>query len=160
MIDEDFFASGSSAELDRRVDGDAFLSGGRVENALFGGWQMNGILSIQSGHTFTPTFNVNVANADAGHRKRLLFRHRRARLRSSGSDTTIEVDIAAPAAMRAAFDTVHRKRFGYVEERAELIVDTLMVDAIAASEGFGAGVAPAGPGARRVRCRWWSGGCG
>ena len=30
MVDEDFFGAGTSVELDKRVDGDAFLSGGRV----------------------------------------------------------------------------------------------------------------------------------
>jgi cytoskeletal protein CcmA (bactofilin family) len=30
MIDEDFFAGGAAGELDKRVDGDAYISGGRV----------------------------------------------------------------------------------------------------------------------------------
>ena len=34
--------------------------------------------------------------------------------------------------MRSAFETLHRKRFGYVDE-AEPVLDTLTVDAIASS---------------------------
>ena len=41
---------------------------------------------------------------------------RRARLRTPGSDTTIEVELGAADEMRAAFEALHRKRFGYVEE--------------------------------------------
>jgi len=55
---------------------------------------------------------------------------RRARLRTIGSDTTLEVMLSSAAEMRSAFETLHRRRFGYVDE-AEPIVDTLTVDAIA-----------------------------
>ena len=48
----------------------------------------------------------------------------------AGSDTTLEVELGTADAMRAAFDALHRKRFGYVDE-AEPIVDTLTVEAIA-----------------------------
>jgi len=54
---------------------------------------------------------------------------RRARLRTPGSDTTLEVELGSSEEMRAAFDTLHRKRFGYVED-VEPIVDTLTVEAI------------------------------
>ncbi len=57
---------------------------------------------------------------------------RRARLRAPGSDTTLEVEIGSPAEMRVAFDTLHRKRFGYVED-VEPIVDALTVEAIGSS---------------------------
>ncbi|MEO7634419.1 MAG: hydantoinase B/oxoprolinase family protein, partial [Sphingomicrobium sp.] len=60
---------------------------------------------------------------------------RRARLRTAGSDTTIEIPIAAPAQMRADFATVHERRFGYVDEAAEVIVDTLIVEAVGRSGG-------------------------
>src|SRR5688572_25064119 len=58
--------------------------------------------------------------------------HRRARLRTPGSDTAFEVDIAAPADMRTAFEALHRRRFGYVEGN-EPIVDALIVEAVSAS---------------------------
>ena len=57
---------------------------------------------------------------------------RRARLRTPGSDTTITVDLGTGDQMRSAFEALHRKRFGYVDE-AEPILDTLTVDAVANS---------------------------
>jgi 5-oxoprolinase (ATP-hydrolysing) len=54
----------------------------------------------------------------------------RARLRTAGSDTTIESGIASPADMRATFADLHRRRFGYWDEDAEVIVDALVVEAI------------------------------
>ncbi|HXD47751.1 MAG TPA: hydantoinase B/oxoprolinase family protein, partial [Gemmatimonadaceae bacterium] len=63
--------------------------------------------------------------------------NRRGRLRTIGSDTTLEIAIAPPDEMRRAFAELHRKRFGYVEESAEIIVDALVVEAIARTEaGF------------------------
>jgi 5-oxoprolinase (ATP-hydrolysing) len=59
---------------------------------------------------------------------------RRARLRTAGSDTTIEIGIAAADAMRGDFEALHRRRFGYVDEAAEVIVDALVVDAIARTD--------------------------
>src|SRR5688500_17938404 len=58
--------------------------------------------------------------------------HRRARMRTPGSDTAFEIDIAAPVAMRAEFEALHRRRFGYVEG-SEPIVDALVVEAIGSS---------------------------
>ena len=56
----------------------------------------------------------------------------RAKLRTPGSDTTLEVGVGTADEMRATFEALHRKRFGYVDE-AEPIVDALTVDAIASS---------------------------
>ncbi len=56
---------------------------------------------------------------------------RRARLRAAGSDTTLEIAVGGAAQMRAEFAELHRKRFGYVDEGAEVIVDALVVEAIA-----------------------------
>ena len=55
---------------------------------------------------------------------------RRARLRTAGSDTTIEIAIASPDEMRATFAQVHRRRFGYWEDDAEVIIDALVVEAV------------------------------
>ena len=66
-----------------------------------------------------------------GERVELL---RRARLRTAGSDTTLEIAISRPDEMHAAFSELHRKRFGYWDEGAEVIVDTLIVEAIGRSE--------------------------
>jgi len=53
-----------------------------------------------------------------------------ARLRTAGSDTTLELAIDVPEAMRANFAELHRRRFGYMDEGAEVIVDALAVEAI------------------------------
>jgi 5-oxoprolinase (ATP-hydrolysing) len=58
---------------------------------------------------------------------------RRARLRTTGSDTTIEIGIASPEQMRSEFAGLHQRRFGYMDEGAEVIVDALVVEAIARS---------------------------
>jgi 5-oxoprolinase (ATP-hydrolysing) len=58
---------------------------------------------------------------------------RRARLRTAGSDTTLEIGIGAPEQMRATFAELHRKRFGYWEENAQVIVDALVVEAVGKS---------------------------
>jgi 5-oxoprolinase (ATP-hydrolysing) len=78
---------------------------------------------------------------------------RRARLRTAGSDTTLEIGIAPRGEMLAAFSALHRKRFGYWEEDAEVIVDALVVEAVgrsstpveAAMSATGAGETTSGP---------------
>ncbi|HLO21327.1 MAG TPA: hydantoinase B/oxoprolinase family protein, partial [Sphingomicrobium sp.] len=59
---------------------------------------------------------------------------RRARLRAAGSDTTLEIAVGPAAQMRTEFAELHRKRFGYVDESAEVIVDALVVEAIARTQ--------------------------
>jgi len=58
---------------------------------------------------------------------------RRGRLRTAGSDTTIEIALGPRDEMHAAFSELHRRRFGYWDERADVIVDALVVEAIAKS---------------------------
>ena len=60
--------------------------------------------------------------------------HRRARLRTAGSDTTLEIAITSTEQMRRDFAELHRRRFGYVDDGAEVIVDALVVEAIAQTE--------------------------
>jgi 5-oxoprolinase (ATP-hydrolysing) len=55
---------------------------------------------------------------------------RRARLRTAGSDTTIEIAVAPAERMHADFSELHRRRFGYWDEDAEVIVDALVVEAV------------------------------
>ena len=77
----------------------------------------------------------------------------RARLRTTGSDTTLDIAIASAPDMHAAFTELHKKRFGYVDEGAEVIVDALVVEAIghtppppkSASEAAAAGEVIDGP---------------
>jgi 5-oxoprolinase (ATP-hydrolysing) len=57
---------------------------------------------------------------------------RRARLRTAGSDTTLEMPVGSIDEMYAAFSDLHRRRFGYWDE-GEVIVDALVVEAIAKS---------------------------
>jgi hypothetical protein len=46
--------------------GQHFLNRGGVVNAVLGGWQLNGILTMQSGRVFTPTLSVNASNSAGG----------------------------------------------------------------------------------------------
>ena len=88
-------------------------------------------------------FSAGVSSLEAAARSDLIDQgfeaeqmrfERRAKLRTPGSDTTLEVGIGTAAEMQSAFEALHRKRFGYVDG-AEPIVDTLSVDAIAMSPG-------------------------
>ena len=56
---------------------------------------------------------------------------RRARVRTSGSDTTIEIPVGPVEDMLATFTQLHRRRFGYWDDDAEVIIDALVVEAIA-----------------------------
>ena len=58
---------------------------------------------------------------------------RRTRLRTAGSDTTLEVAVGPRSEMHAAFAALHRKRFGYWDESARVIVDALIAEAIGRS---------------------------
>src|SRR6478672_7256497 len=55
---------------------------------------------------------------------------RRARLRTAGSDTTLEIGITSPEQMRDEFASLHKLRFGYWDKGAEVIVDALVVEAV------------------------------
>jgi len=65
--------------------------------------------------------------------------NRRARLRTSGSDTTLDIAIGPADEMHAAFDELHRRLFGYLDERSEVIVDALVVEAVGKSSPASAG---------------------
>ncbi|MEZ5862970.1 MAG: hydantoinase B/oxoprolinase family protein [Geminicoccaceae bacterium] len=54
----------------------------------------------------------------------------RAHIRYAGTDTPIEVTLAAPAAMRAAFEAEHKSRYGFTVEGRGLVVETLTVEGI------------------------------
>jgi 5-oxoprolinase (ATP-hydrolysing) len=80
---------------------------------------------------------------------------RRARVRTPGSDTTLEIELAAPCAMRAAFADLHRRRFGYVEE-SEPVLDTLIVEAVASTGTEAVFSQPPGSGAEPRQAGEWS----
>ena len=56
--------------------------------------------------------------------------HRRARLKYEGTDTPLQVPFGPPAAMRAAFDALHRRRFGFTAPERALVVEALSVEAV------------------------------
>ncbi|MFL6830505.1 MAG: hydantoinase B/oxoprolinase family protein, partial [Sphingomicrobium sp.] len=58
---------------------------------------------------------------------------RRARLRTAGSDTTLDIAIGPAEQMRSAFSDLHHRRFGYWDEGEDVIVDALVVEAIGKS---------------------------
>ncbi len=80
---------------------------------------------------------------------------RRARLRAPGSDTTIEVGVADASAMRAAFEELHRKRFGYVEDE-EPVIEALSVEAVAATDTSFVAALPPGAGAEAISTGHWT----
>ncbi|MDQ1159162.1 5-oxoprolinase (ATP-hydrolyzing) [Sphingomonas sp. SORGH_AS 950] len=55
-------------------------------------------------------------------------------LRYAGTDTALPVDWAEDDAMHAAFEAAHRARFGFVSPNAELVVESVMVEAILPGE--------------------------
>lgn len=59
---------------------------------------------------------------------------RRAHLRYDGTDTTLEVALAAPSAMAQAFDVAHRARFGFSTPERGIIIDSVEVEAVLAGE--------------------------
>ena len=81
---------------------------------------------------------------------------RHGRLRMPGSDNVIELAIAPVEEMHELFAALHRKRFGYAEEGAGLIVDSLAVTATAANEHGASFAEPAGLGAKPIAAGQWS----
>ena len=69
----------------------------------------------------------------------------RARLRLSGSDTTIELEIEPRETLGTRFAELHRRRFGYAAEE-EPVVDALIVEAKSSSSLLGEGDRPKGGG--------------
>jgi 5-oxoprolinase (ATP-hydrolysing) len=86
------------------------------------------------------------ALVEQGIRSERIELHRRARLRTAGSDTTLEVGISSPQQMLAEFAALHRNRFGYWEEDAEVVVDALVVEAVGRSSPTGGGGPRSGGG--------------
>jgi 5-oxoprolinase (ATP-hydrolysing) len=87
-------------------------------------------------------FSQDLANLEERAREALIKQRihsdriellRRARLRTSGSDTTIEIAVGPVEKMLATFTKLHRKRFGYWDDNAQVIVDALVVEAVASS---------------------------
>ena len=62
--------------------------------------------------------------------------HRRAQLRYSGSDTTIEVPLSTPAAMRRAFESAHKSRFGFIDRDKAIVIEAVSVEAVGGAARF------------------------
>lgn len=75
---------------------------------------------------------------------------RRVALRYAGSDSALEVARDTPEAMRTAFEALHKTRYGYVDELAEVIVETLIAEAVGRTENVSA---PAQAGAQ-AQTQW------
>ena len=58
----------------------------------------------------------------------------RAEIKFAGSDTPLTVPFGPAEDMRAAFETLHRRRFGFFAADKALVVETLEAEAVAASE--------------------------
>ena len=75
--------------------------------------------------------------------------HPRAALRYEGSDSTLEIPVADPTAMRTEFDTQHRTRFGFAAEGTPVIIETAIVEAVGTGDAQrsspGGGGGPAKP---------------
>jgi 5-oxoprolinase (ATP-hydrolysing) len=70
---------------------------------------------------------------DQGLEETDIVLNRRARLRTEGSDTTLEIPVSQPEQMGPEFATLHKLRFGYWEDDAKVIIDALVVEAIGKS---------------------------
>ena len=55
-------------------------------------------------------------------------------LRYAGTDTALAVDWADADAMRAAFEEIHRARFGFVSPDRAIVIESVVVEAVVAGE--------------------------
>ena len=73
-----------------------------------------------------------------------------AHLRYDGTDTALPVTLGEAGPMRAAFEALHRQRFGFVSPEKGVTIAALEVEA-AGGEGVGKGVRPLAPTVRESR---------
>jgi 5-oxoprolinase (ATP-hydrolysing) len=71
--------------------------------------------------------------------------HRRAQLRYSGSDTTIEVPLSTPAAMRRAFESAHKSRFGFIDRDKAIVIEAVSVEGVGGAARLVERTYPASP---------------
>ena len=79
--------------------------------------------------------------------------HRRAQLRYSGSDTTIEVPLTTPAVMRRAFESAHKSRFGFIDRDKAVVIEAVSVEAVGGAARLAERTHPAGSPATPVPAR-------
>lgn len=80
-------------------------------------------------------FEAEQAVRDQGVAADVIETDHRVALRYDGSDSVIEIACADPESMRASFEALHRSQFGYADSSADVIVETLIAEAV----GRGAG---------------------
>jgi len=68
--------------------------------------------------------------------------HVRAHLRYAGTDTTLEIPAEGVEAMRAAFETAHKARFGFVDAGKPLVVEAVSLEAVGGATRFEEGERP------------------
>jgi 5-oxoprolinase (ATP-hydrolysing) len=66
----------------------------------------------------------------------------RAHVRYAGTDTAIAVPAGAAEAMKAAFQTAHKARFGFMDEAKPLVIEAVEVEAIGGGAKFEEASAP------------------
>ena len=60
--------------------------------------------------------------------------HKRVHLRYQGTDTALQVDLSDLDAMRTAFETTHKQRFGFIVEGRQLVAEAVSVEAVGTTE--------------------------
>ena len=60
--------------------------------------------------------------------------HKRVHLRYQGTDTALQVDLSDLDDMRAAFETTHKQRFGFIVEGRQLVAEAVSVEAVGTTE--------------------------
>ncbi|PMS18194.1 5-oxoprolinase [Trinickia dabaoshanensis] len=63
-----------------------------------------------------------------------LSAYRTARLKYKDTDSTLEVAFSDAAGMTHAFESLHRKRFGFVMENRRLVIESIAVEAVGATQ--------------------------
>jgi 5-oxoprolinase (ATP-hydrolysing) len=79
--------------------------------------------------------------------------HRRAQLRYSGSDTTIEVPLSTPAVMRRVFETAHKSRFGFIDRNKAIVIEAVSVEAVGGAARMAERIHPTPPTASSIPAR-------
>src|SRR5690606_19137426 len=62
--------------------------------------------------------------------------HVRPHIRYAGTDTALEVPAGTLDEMKAAFQTAHRARLGFIDESKELVVEAVAVEAVGGGAKF------------------------
>ena len=71
---------------------------------------------------------------------------RRVALRYAGSDTSMHVPDGSLADVVAAFEALHRARFGFISPEKDLIIESMQVETIGTDESIDTATPPAGDG--------------